>query len=355
MRRGFLGLVIVSLLMAGGVYLFGCGGSEPAGESTSTTSAEEEASSTTAATQPDSGAETPRDVRLKFFSASPGGSWYPIAVAAGKVWEDNIDGLTVTHEPGGGVANVIAVNEAKEPAVGLTFSISVADGMAANPPFEQKYTNLRTLAQLYPNYETIITAKDSGITSVSDLKGKRVAPGIKGYTSEGVFANILSAAGLEYSDLDKVSFVSDSDAVDLLKDGHIDAYVDTIGASSDSSLIDLSTTTPVNVLPIPDDLLQSLKEISPGMQRGYLPGGVYKGLDQEVPTVVFSLGILTNPSMPDDLAYDLTKALAENWEASLITVSEDLQGVKTEDLANEVGVEFHPGALRYYEERGWTP
>ena len=189
--------------------------------------------------------------------------------------------------------------------------------------------------------------------TLEDLKGKRISPSIKGYTAEAVTKKMLAEVGLTYDDMAKVEFVADDDAADLMKDGHLDAYADLAGSLSEAVLTDLSLFREVRILPCPDDVLQRLQAKSPGLFRGVIPAGSYQGVDADVPIVASGLGLIVNPDLPEDLVYNMAKTLAENWASDMGPVSKTLAAVKPQDLAKPLGVEFHPGALKYYKEQGW--
>jgi TRAP transporter TAXI family solute receptor len=285
-------------------------------------------------------------------SAAPGGSWYPMGVAMLKIWEKSIPGLTIAHKPGGGVANVMAIVKGLAD-VSISNSASVGDQIVGNAPFEKPSKEMRTLASFYPSIFVMTVWKDSGINHISQLKGKRIAPGKKGYTSETLTKSTLEAAGVTYKDLKKVEFVSDNNAVDLMKDGHIDCFSDVSSSLRDPSLVDLAVTRKVHILEIPDDIFKKLTARTPGLYREVVPKGTYNGIDQDVKVLSVRLGVLVSPKVSNDLAYKLTKALAENWVSEMHPVSNMLATVKPEKLAAEIGIELHPGAAKYYKEKGW--
>jgi len=297
-------------------------------------------------------APAPQPAVLNFYSGAPGGSWYPLAVAIGDVWQKNIPDLTITHSPGGGVANVIAVDKG-DGDIGITTSVSVGDGLLGNPPFEKTMPNQRTLAGLYPSFLTIAVWKDSGIEKLEDLKGKRLSPGIKGYTSEALTKAVLAAVGLSYDDLKKVEFVADEDAANLMKDGHLDAMTDMSASVKDPSMVELSISREIRILEVPANVLSALQAKSPGLFSAVVPKGSYNGVDADVPIIASRMACIVNPAVDEDLVYQMARTLAENWVSDMQPVSKALAGVQPQDLANECGVEFHPGAAKYYREVGW--
>lgn len=288
---------------------------------------------------------------LAIYSGSPGGGWYPIAVAAGEIWTKAIPGLGTTHADAGGAGNVVAISEGKA-QVAITTGASVGDAVVGNPPFEKKVANVRALAALAPEFYAILTWADSPIKTPADLKGKRLSPAPKGYTVEVITRNVLKAAGLTYDDLGKVDFLDLEEAAGLMKDGHLDAVVASISLTGDPTITDLETARAVRVLGIPADMMQKLQQVSPGLYPATLPAGSYKGVTQDITIPGYSLGFVVSSDLPEDLVYQMTKALVENW-ATMQGVSADLKELQPQDLAKPtMGVEFHPGALKYYKEKG---
>ena len=183
----------------------------------------------------------PKPVDLTFMSASPGGSWYPMAVGSAEIWQKNITDfeLSFTHTPGGGVANAQGVDEGIA-QLAITTSVTIGQGLTTMPPFEKPLTSINTLASLTTQYFTITTFKESGIRELADLKGKRLSPTKKGWTVESLVVLLLGAAGMSYDDLDKVEFVTGPEAADLLKDGHIDAFADSYEEVADPLVVELA-------------------------------------------------------------------------------------------------------------------
>jgi len=292
------------------------------------------------------------DRTISVFSGSPGGGWYPIAVAVSDIWGKNISGLSFTHADAGGAGNIAAISAGKAD-VAISTGASIGDAVMGNPPFEKKITNVRALTAFAPEYYALLVWSNSDIYTPADLKGKRLAPAPKGYTVEVITRNVLKAAGLSYDDLRKVDFMDLEESAGLMKDGHIDAMVASITLTVDPTVTDLETTRSVRILEIPDEMMEKLRAASPGISAAVLPKGSYKGVEKDTQIPSYSLGLAISADLPEDLVYQMTKSLVENW-SDMQVVSADLTDVKPQDLARPVmGVDFHPGALKYYKEQGW--
>lgn len=288
---------------------------------------------------------------LRFGGGPPNSEWYSITVAIGNIWNKAYPDYEMKYLPGGGVSNVIKTN-AGNIDVGLTTSDSIVGGINGQPPFKAKAPKIRGLASLYMTYLAITVRKDSGIKTLADLKGKSISPGLKGFTYENLTRQSLRAVGLDYGDLSKVEFAPPPAGANLFKDGHVDAVSKTANDFS-GFLMDLSSRNPIWILPAPDAVIDKLGGEKAGIYKAVVKKGDYNGIDRNVQVVGYRLSLIVNENANEDMVYKLTKALAEHWDSDLHPFSKTFSVVPAKDMALPIGVAFHPGALRYYKEKGW--
>jgi len=288
-------------------------------------------------------------VDLKMMTGPMGGSWYPLGGAIADAVQKEIPGVTLAVGPGGGVANVEGV-ELGKCDIGFSNSSSGVDGVHGRAPFKQKMTNMRQLANLYPQYFQIVVLEGSGIKSVPDLKGKIISPGPKGHTGEFAASQVLGIYGLSYKDMSKVHHVGYTDTVALMKDGHCDGWLfcTTIPGSS---VMDLASARKIRLVILPDDKIKQMQKLNAGYIPRLIPKGTYQGVDYDVPTFGFFTHLIISAKLPDDLVYNITKTLVKNLPR-FGDVVKDMKGVTAKDLALDIGIPFHPGALKYYKEIG---
>ncbi len=151
--------------------------------------------------------------------------------------------------------------------------------------------------------------------------------------------------------LSKAETVSKPDAVNLFKDGHVDAML-WMGPVPDSLIMNASLNRPINLLRISDEKKQELRKINPGIVPLVLPKGLYPGVDADFQTLSVPRVLVMSKNVSDDKAYSLAKTLVEKWE-DLKLADPGLKLVKVESTATDFGVTYHPGAAKYYKERGW--
>ncbi len=288
-------------------------------------------------------------VDVKFMTGPMGGSWYPLGGAIAELIQKNIPGTTVSVAPGGGMANVVGVEGGKAD-IGFGNSPTSADAVFGKAPFKAKAKNVKQMANLYPQYFQMFVLEESGIKTVADLKGKTICPGPKGHTGELVSRQILEVYGLSYNDMSKVQHVSYTDAISLMKDGHAHAWLPgtTIPASAG---LDLATTKKIRLLALPDDKIKAMQKFNVGYLKRIIPKGTYPGVDYDVATIGYFTHMVVSAKLPDALVYQITKVISENLDR-LTQVVSAMKGVTVEDLALDIGVPFHPGAVKYYKEKG---
>ena len=182
--------------------------------------------------------------QVKLMTGPQGGSWYPLGGAIANIADKA--GMKVQVLPGAGIANVKAI-EAGKADLGFANSISTVDGVAGRAPFDKPAKNVCNVATLYPQYYQVVANADAEINSLGDLKGKSLAVQPKGNTAEFISQQSLEVYGLEYKDMSRVSYVSYTDAVSLMKDNNAQAF--TLGTTVPASAImDLASARDIKLI-----------------------------------------------------------------------------------------------------------
>ena len=163
--------------------------------------------------------------------------------------------------------------------------------------------NIRTVASLYPENVQVVVAKDAGIKSIFDLKGKRVGVGAPGSGVEGDVQAIFKLAGLTYKDLKKADFLDFAAVTSRFKDNQIDAGFVVAGFPT-ASIMDLTTTKDVDLLNFDDAFLAKLHKAYPFFVPSTIPAKTYKGIDKDTKTPAVMAILITNDSVPADQIYD---------------------------------------------------
>ncbi|MGE5104959.1 MAG: TAXI family TRAP transporter solute-binding subunit [Betaproteobacteria bacterium] len=288
--------------------------------------------------------------QVTFMTGPQGGSWIPLGGALKNMWEQAIPGLSIQETPGAGIANVRGVEENKA-QIGFANSATTVDGVEGRPPYPAKTTHVCQVANLYPQYFQVVALKDANVKSFADLKGKALVTQPKGNTGEILTALVLKINGMNYGSLSKANFQAGyTDAVDMMKDGH--AQVFTLGTTSPaSSVMDLASGRDIDLVPVDDKTMNELHKMNPGYHRLTIKAGTYPKQDKDVPAIGYSTHIVARCDLPEAMVYQMTKAMATHV-ADMAAVVKPIQGLTAKDMAVDIGVPFHKGAVKYYKEVG---
>jgi TRAP transporter TAXI family solute receptor len=135
-----------------------------------------------------------------------------------------------------------------------------------------------------------------------------------------------------------------------MKDGHCDAWLGCTTVPA-AIIMDLASTRKIRLLSLPEDKVKAIQKLNAGYVRRTIPKGTYQGVDYDVHGFGFFTHLIINAKLPDDLVYKITKSLV-NSLPNLGNVVKDMKGVTPKDLAADIGIPFHPGALKYFKEIG---
>lgn len=279
-----------------------------------------------------------------------GGTWNLINNAMADYLANDIEGVRTTSIAGGGVKNILGLGMGQL-QIGIAYSSTAGEAMQGAGAFEGRPLDVAAIAGLYQAGWQATTRADSGIETIEDLRGKRIAPGIKGFTGETIARMVFDVYGMSYDDMARVELIGYNDAVAQIKDGHMDAFMP-IAADPTASIQDLASSTGgVNILPIPDDKLAAIREINPGYTRYIIEGGTYEGQPNDVPVVGTNTVIYVDPTMDDALVQQIMEVFADHIE-DLRTLHPLLRDLTLEKAVQDLGAPMHPGARAFYEERG---
>jgi TRAP transporter TAXI family solute receptor len=283
-----------------------------------------------------------------------GGTYYPLGGMLAQLISNKavVDGkkITATAEAGGAsVANAkLLGNKDIESAFVAADILDAAyngKGQFVGAPIK----NLRALGALYPETVQLITRGDSGINSVRDLKGKSISSGSPGSGQYQLLTDLLTVYGMKRSDV-KEDLSSFTQAVDKIKDGNLDATLITAGVPT-AAVTDFAQSHALKVIPLSGPEIAELQKQQPYYANVTMPANSYKGQTAPVETLAVMAVWTTHDAVPDNVAYEVTKALYENIA---IMGQVHVQG-KNISLATATAVgtaPIHPGSLKYFKEKG---
>jgi TRAP transporter TAXI family solute receptor len=288
--------------------------------------------------------------QLSIATGGTGGVYFPMGGGLAEVINAHVEGYSATAEVTGASVENMGLIATGDADIAFSLADTVLQAYEGTARFEgQQLDMVRGLASVYANMVQIVALEGSGITTLEDLRGKRVSIGAPGSGTEVNAQAILNANGITYDDIDEQR-LNFNETADALANGDVDAGFWSVGAPT-SSILNLATTNDIVILELTDEQFAAAQGADPTFARTTLPGGTYEGSDEDIAVLGIPNVLVVSSEMPDDLAYEITKAMFENIA--------DLQAVHP--AANETTVEFtmeatpiplHPGAVRYYDEIG---
>ena len=287
--------------------------------------------------------------QLSIATGGTGGVYYPMGGGLAEVINNHIEGYAATAEVTGASVENMGLIATGDADLALGLADTVAQAYSGTGRFEgQQLPMIRGLASMYANMVQIVTLDGSGISSLADLRGKRVSVGAPGSGTEINAAAILSANGISYDDIEEQR-LNFNETADALANGDIDAGFWSVGAPT-SSILNLATTQSIVMLALSDAEMTVAQEAEPLFARTTLAAGTYEGVGDTAVLGVPNV-LAVSSEMSDEVAYQITRAMFENI-ADLRAVHPAANQTTVEFTLSATPVPLHPGAIRYYEEIG---
>jgi hypothetical protein len=305
-------------------------------------------------------AQTPTTIEWR--GGSIGGGWYTIVSGAGPLLERNVPGLTVKAVPGGGAANPVAVQQGQAQ---MAMSIDIFAAMAragtgtyqGRPPADR----IRMIGQSFGDTPYHFIRAPGQTMDVDQLfrEGRNIRFGgaSAGATDEVALRWLLDIYGQTYDSLRargwRFSLSAYADLANAYKDGQLDYAFFALGLPG-GAVVDMATGRDGQLLDLPQHVMDAFKTRH-GMGSGVIPGGTYPRFhgDRAVKTLVMATTLIVHADVSEEVVYRITKALCDNV-ADLPRIHGSLKDYKCETAIKDQPVPVHPGALRFYREKGWA-
>lgn len=286
---------------------------------------------------------------INVLTGGTSGVYYPLGVALSQLYGKALPDAKVSVQSTKASAENLNLLQAGRGEIAFSLGDAVSDAWngVEDAGFKNKLDKLRGVAAIYPNYIQIVAAADSGITSLADLKGKRVSVGAARSGTELNARAIFKGAGMSYGDLGKVEYLPFGESVELIKNRQLDATLQSAGLGV-ASLRDLANAVKIIVIPVPAEVVAKIGD--PAYQAGVIPANTYQGQTADVATVRIRNILVTHAGVSDDTVYAMTKSMYENLD-QLVSAHAAAKGIVKED-ATAMPLPVHPGAARYYREAG---
>jgi len=292
-----------------------------------------------------------KPVMLSIASGNTGGVYYPLAGGLAALLTRHIPGWQVTAEVTGGSVDNLRLVGAGRADLAFVMADAAWDAYTGRDKFQGKPLPVRTLMVLYPNRMHVVTVDGTGITSMEQLKGKRVSVGAPGSATELMGSRVLAALGL--GDAVRRERLGINESVNAMKDRKIDAFLWAGGLPS-AGVMDLAATpgTRLRLLDHGQAVETMNRAHGPLYVKSRVPPRTYSGQDKEVSIAIVWNLLVASTSMPDDMAYQIVKMLVER-KPEMVAVHKEAEGFAVSNqAAGGSPIPFHPGAARYYAEQG---
>jgi uncharacterized protein len=277
------------------------------------------------------------------------GTYYPFGGAMAKIWNSKIKDMNVTAQTSGASAENVRLINKKEVELALVQSDTLDFAFNAKEAFKEPLKGMSVIATLYPEIVQVVVAAGSPVKSFADLKGKKVGVGAPGSGTEANFRQLMDAYGMKKGDVNE-QYLSFSESAEAFKDKHIDAFIVTAGIPN-AGIMDVSSQNEIRILDIPADVAAKLTQKYPFLAAVKVPANTYKGQTADVATVAVNAVLIVGNQLKPEMVYNLTKALFEN-QAELASAHAKGKEVNLKYAVQGVSIPFHPGAVKYYKEKG---
>jgi len=282
-----------------------------------------------------------------------GGVYYPLGGGLANLISKNLPGYQATAEVTGGSVDNLKLIGSGQSEVAFSMADAALDAFKGEDKFKGNKVALRTLAVLYPNRMHVVTIEGTGIQKMADLKGKRVSTGSPGSATEVMAFRVIEAAGLNRDRDIKRERLGVAESVNAIKDRKIDAFF-WVGGLPTAAVTDLGATPGVKIKMIDhSEVVEKMNaKYGPLYVKDTIPAETYpgQGKDNAIATVWNIL--VADDKMSDELAYKITQIIFDK-KADLVAIHKEAENLDYKfQVTGNSPVPWHPGALKYYADKG---
>ena len=292
-------------------------------------------------------------INLSIATGGTGGVYYPLGGGMANVLSKYVPGMQATAEvTGGSVANLQLIGTGK-PYIALSMTDAAQDALKGEDKFKGRKVPVRTLMILYPNRMHVVTVEGTGVNKFEDLKGKRVSTGSPGSATEVMAFRVIEAGGLDKDRDMRRERLGVAESVNALKDRKIDAFF-WVGGLPTAAVTDLAATPGVKIKMIDH------AHLVPAMNKKYgnlyvedaIPRSTYAGMTADNKQATVMNILVAHENLSDQSAYNIVKTIFDH-QKELIAVHKEAENFKLENQKTAASpLPWHPGALKYFKERG---
>jgi TRAP transporter TAXI family solute receptor len=290
---------------------------------------------------------------LSIATGGTGGVYYPIGGALANLLSKYVPGMQATAEVTGGSVDNLKLIATGKPYIAFSMADAGQDAYRGEDKFKGTKVPLRTLMILYPNRMHVVTIEGTGVTKMSDLKGRRVSTGSPGSATEVMAFRVIEAAGLDKDKDMTRERLGVAESVNAIKDRKIDAFF-WVGGLPTAAVTDLANTPGIKIKMI--DHASAVAAMNKKYGQLYvedvIPKAMYRGMDADNKQATVWNILVSNENLSDKTAYNIVKTIFDH-KADLVAVHKESENFMLENQKDSASpIPFHPGAVKYFAERG---
>jgi len=289
--------------------------------------------------------------RIVIGTAGVEGAWYILGGAWGQMMTNYVPNMEGTAEPSGASLENIRKLGTGEMNLGFSLSDTAYEAWKGIETYEGKaFPKLRGFLSSFPSILHIVTTENSGINSLKDIKGKRVAVGPAGSSTALISEKLFSLYGITFDDI-KPLYLSFNEILTGLQDDSVDIGL-WMTVTPNGAMLSFATEHNAKLIPIDDDTNKKLSEKYPAHYKAVIPGGLYPGIEDEVnSTAIMGVVYGTSEGFTETEAYELTKAIWDHRD-EWVNAHSIAKGITLETAIEGQSLPLHVGAYKYYKEKG---
>jgi TRAP transporter TAXI family solute receptor len=290
---------------------------------------------------------------ISIATGGTGGVYYPMGGGIAAALSKYVPGMQATAEVTGGSVDNLKLIGSGKPYIALSMADAAQDAAKGEDKFKGNKVPVRTLMVLYPNRMHVVSVEGRGVSKMSDLKGKRVSTGSPGSATEVMAFRIIEAEGLDKDKDMKRERLGVAESVNAIKDGKIDAFF-WVGGLPTAAVTDLANTpgTKIKMIDHADAVAKMTQKYGNLYVEDVIPKDTYRGMEADNHQATVMNILVANESMDDKTAYNIVKTIFDKRD-DLIAVHKEAANFKLENQkASASPVPFHPGAVKYFAEKG---
>jgi TRAP transporter TAXI family solute receptor len=294
-----------------------------------------------------SGSSSGDGTKLALATASLGGTYYIVGAGIADILTKNVPGLKVDAIVAQGSVGNPKLADSGEAQLAITNYTSAISALKGDAPYNKK---LKIAGIMHVQFSILhlMTTDRKDINSIADLKGKKIAMGPAGGGGALLFMRLLPFWGLDSKDISP-SYVSYSDGSDALKDGNVAMNIPH-GAYPLESVTSMTVQSKIKLIPIEEDKLAQITAKYPDYERTVIPAKTYPGVDKATPAIGIRDILVVKADMDEKIVYQITKSIYEHLE-QLKELHPSLKNMTLDGYKASL-VPLHPGAKKFYDEKG---